>query len=198
MPLPCDPSTAPRPRGTRRSGRWRARGAPTRVAGGGCGRPRRRGVQLLHPGHLRHDHHGGRAGDASGTTTSAPATVHAAATSSGRILENSAGMALYTLDTDHGGQSTCTGACVAAWPPLTVPAGTTPTAAAGVGGTLATAMQANGTEIVTYDGKLLYTFTSDSSPGQVTGNGVAGFSVATVAASDAAATTTTTAAGNGY
>jgi len=140
------------------------------------------------------------AGDASGSTTAAPATVHAATTSKGRILENSAGMALYTLDTDHGGQSTCTGACLAAWPPVTVPAGTTPTAAAGVGGTLGTAKQADGTEIVTYNGKLLYTFTSDSSPGQVTGNGVAGFFVATVAGSGAAAaaTTTTAAARNGY
>jgi hypothetical protein len=47
-----------------------------------------------------------------------------------------------------------------------------------VSGTLATAQQSNGALQVTYNGALLYTFVSDTSPGQVTGNGVAGFSVA--------------------
>ena len=129
---------------------------------------------------------------ASGGGSSASATVHTISTSAGKVLANSAGMALYTLGTDHGGQSTCTGQCISAWPPLTVPAGTTPTGAAGVGGTLGTAKQADGTEIVTYNGKLLYTFVSDTSPGQVTGNGVAGFSVATVSSSGASTTTSTT------
>ncbi len=66
---------------------------------------------------------------------------------------------------------------------------------AGVTGTLATAKQSNGALWVTYNGKVLYTFLSDSSPGMVTGNGVAGFSVAKV--SGAAATTTTTSASSG-
>jgi predicted lipoprotein with Yx(FWY)xxD motif len=105
-------------------------------------------------------------------------------------------MALYTL---NPGQ-TCTGTCAQAWPPLTVATGTTPTAGPGVTGTLAT-QQTNGALVVTYNGAALYTFTSDSSPGQVTGNGVAGFSVAKVSAGSgggAGSATTTTSGRSGY
>ncbi len=97
-----------------------------------------------------------------------------AAAKFGTILVNSAGMALYTYGPNNGGTTNkCTGACLQAWPAVTVPAGTTPTLASGVSGTLATAKQADGTIQVTYNGQLLYTFVSDTSPGQVTGNGVA-------------------------
>jgi predicted lipoprotein with Yx(FWY)xxD motif len=120
-----------------------------------------------------------------GTTAASPtATVHVATTSSGKVLEDSAGMALYTFGPD--GTSTaskCTGACIQAWPPLTVAAGTTPTGS-GVAGTLGTAKQADGAEQVTYNGKLLYTFLSDS-PGKATGNGVASFRLVTVSSSSA-------------
>ncbi len=109
----------------------------------------------------------------------------------GAILTNDSGLALYTLDTDHNGQSTCHGACAAAWPPLNVPAGTVPTGGPGVTGTVASSKQSNGTFQVTYNGAPLYTFVSDTSPGQVTGNGVAGFSVVVV--SMVSSTTTTTA-----
>jgi predicted lipoprotein with Yx(FWY)xxD motif len=109
----------------------------------------------------------------------------------GTILTNDSGLALYTLDTDHNGQSTCHGACAAAWPPVNVPAGTVPTGGPGVTGTVASSKQSNGILQVTYNGAPLYTFVSDTSPGQVTGNGVAGFSVVVV--SMVASTTTTTA-----
>ncbi len=147
------------------------------------------------------------AANSPGTTAAANATVKTASTANfGTVLVNSAGMALYTyVPNGSGTTNKCTGACLQAWPALTVPAGTTPTLAAGVPGTLATAKQADGTLQVTYDGKLLYTFLSDSSPGQVTGNGVAMFSVAkaSTSASGASAGTTTTMAtssggGNGY
>ena len=100
-------------------------------------------------------------------------------------------MALYTLATDHNGQSTCHGSCAAAWPPLTVPAGTVPTGGPGVTGTVGSSEQSNGTFQVTYNGSPLYTFVSDTSPGQVTGNGVAGFFVVTVAPATTTTTTTT-------
>jgi predicted lipoprotein with Yx(FWY)xxD motif len=134
-------------------------------------------------------------GTGAGTTTSSgstAATVKAASTNKGTVLENSAGMPLYTLAPG----TACTGQCAAAWPPLTVPAGTTPKAGAGVTGTLATAKQSNGDLWVTYNGKALYTFLSDS-PGQVTGDGVAGFSVAKVAAASTSSVSPTTTSG-GY
>jgi predicted lipoprotein with Yx(FWY)xxD motif len=152
---------------------------------------------------------------ASSATTAASATVKATNSSQfGMILVNSAGMALYTYGPNNGGTTNkCTGACLQAWPAVTVPAGATPTLASGVTGTLATAKQADGTLQVTYNGQLLYTFVSDTSPGQVTGNGVASFSVAKVSSSSSAtgsgvptnntpgttkAPTTTAASGGGY
>jgi predicted lipoprotein with Yx(FWY)xxD motif len=137
---------------------------------------------------------------ASSSTTggaSASPTVKAASTSKGNILENTSGLPLYTL----AAGTSCTGACAQAWPFVTVPAGTTPKAGAGVTGTLGTTMT-GGMTVVTYNGKELYTFLSDSA-GQVTGDGVAGFSVAKVAAASGAsnntpAPTTTTTSGGGY
>ncbi len=149
----------------------------------------------------------------SATTAAAAATVKTTTTTQfGTVLVNSAGMALYTYGPNNGGTvNMCTGPCLQAWPAVTVPPGTTPTLASGVTGTLATAKQSDGTEQVTYNGQLLYTFVSDTSPGQVTGNGVAKFSVAKesaaasgagVSANDTPATTkaptTTAASGGGY
>ena len=107
------------------------------------------------------------------------------------MLENSAGMPLYTL----AAGTSCTGACATAWPPLTVPAGSTPKAGSGVTGTLGTTMAGGATQ-VTYNGKALYTFLSDSA-GHVTGDGVAGFSVVKVSASTTGASAPTTAAPSG-
>jgi predicted lipoprotein with Yx(FWY)xxD motif len=123
-----------------------------------------------------------------GTT---PSVEVASNTTYGNILTTGTGLALYTLDTDHGGQSTCTGACAAAWPALTVATGTTPTGGSGMTGTLGVAEQSNGTSQVTYSGSLLYTFEGDT-PGQVTGEGVNGFSVVSVASVTTTTTTTTT------
>ncbi len=110
----------------------------------------------------------------------------------GSILTDAGGLALYTLNTDHNGMSTCTGSCAQVWPALTVPVGTTPSAGPGVPGTVAAVVQANGTDQVTYDGAPLYTFLSDSAPGQVTGSGVAGFAVVRVTPTTPPTTTATT------
>jgi predicted lipoprotein with Yx(FWY)xxD motif len=131
----------------------------------------------------------GNSGAASSTTAttgaaSASDTVKEATTSKGTILEDSAGMPLYTL----AAGTSCTGACAQAWPFVTVPAGTTPKAGPGVTGTLGTTTT-GGANVVTYNGKELYTFLSDSA-GQVTGDGIAGFSVAKVAAASGAANQT--------
>jgi predicted lipoprotein with Yx(FWY)xxD motif len=144
----------------------------------------------------------GTGAGASPGTTAAPATVKTATSAKfGTILVNSAGMALYTYGPNDGGTvNKCVGPCLTAWPAVTVTAGTTPTLAKGVTGTLATAKQSDGTLFVTYNGQLLYTFVSDTTAGQVTGNGVAGFSVAKAGASTTAtkAPTPTAASGGGY
>jgi predicted lipoprotein with Yx(FWY)xxD motif len=130
----------------------------------------------------------------SAASAATPTVESVTSASFGTILATGSGLALYTLTTDHNGQSTCHGSCAVAWPPLTVPAGTVATAAAGVTGVVGTSKQSNGTFQVTYNGSPLYTFVGDSAPGQVTGNGVSDFFVVTVAP---AATTTTTGAAPG-
>jgi predicted lipoprotein with Yx(FWY)xxD motif len=113
-------------------------------------------------------------------------------TTYGNILTDSSGMPLYTLN------GSCTGSCASAWPALTVPAGAVPSGGAGVTGTLKAAKQADGTYQVTYNGSPLYTFVQDS-PGQVTGQGVAGFTVVKVSGSASGSTTNTTRGGGaGY
>lgn len=109
------------------------------------------------------------------------ATVQARADAKfGTILTDAKGMALYFYEEDTPGQSACTGECAQNWPPLTV-AGT-PTLASGVPGTLAAITRPDGSKQVAYDKRPLYTFVGDRQPGDVTGNGVAGFVVATVTA----------------
>ena len=125
----------------------------------------------------------GVVGAASMTASAAGSTVDALSTASfGTVLTDAQGFALYTLPTDQDGMSSCTGACVAVWPALTVASGTTPTAGPGVNGTVAAVVQSNGTSQVTYNGSPLYTFVGDTAAGQVTGNNVGGFKVAQVAA----------------
>jgi predicted lipoprotein with Yx(FWY)xxD motif len=128
----------------------------------------------------------------SATAVAAGATVGVDSTPSfGTVLTDAQGFALYTFGSDHNGMSSCTGTCAQVWPALTVPAGTTPSAGPGVTGTVASVLESNGTYQVTYDGSPLYTFASDSSPGQVSGNGVGGFSVVKVAAAPAPSAPTT-------
>jgi predicted lipoprotein with Yx(FWY)xxD motif len=109
---------------------------------------------------------------------SAPAqsgdTVKAASVGSlGTVLvAGTNGMTVYTFDNDvkDSGTSACTGACLARWPALTIPAGTTPTGGDGVSGTLATILRSDdGTTQVTYNGLPLYFFSGDAAPGDANG-----------------------------
>ncbi len=111
----------------------------------------------------------------------------------GKILVNAKGFTLYTFAKDTKNHSNCTGGCISAWPALVVPAGATPVGT-GVTG-LGVAMRSNGQHQVTYKGKPLYLFVNDTKAGQVTGQGVNGFSIVKSASST---TTTTTGGRSGY
>jgi predicted lipoprotein with Yx(FWY)xxD motif len=87
-------------------------------------------------------------------------------------------MALYTHAGDSATSSTCTGGCASAWPPLATTG--QPKAGSGVTGQLGTLTRADGTVQVTYGGLPLYYWQGDTKAGDVTGNGVAGFSLAKV------------------
>jgi predicted lipoprotein with Yx(FWY)xxD motif len=101
-----------------------------------------------------------------------------ATSSLGPVLTGPNGLTLYTHAGDTATTSSCTGGCATAWPPLTVAAGATATGGTGVTGTFATLTRADGTLQVTYKGLPLYGWQKDAKPGDVTGQGVGGFSVA--------------------
>ena len=105
-------------------------------------------------------------------------TVGTATTGLGVVLTGADGLTLYTHAGDTATTSTCTGSCLAAWPPLTVATAQQAAAAPGVNGQLATIVRPEGSLQVTYDGQPLYYWQGDTKPGDVTGQGKAGFSVA--------------------
>src|SRR5271154_7371342 len=89
------------------------------------------------------------------------------------ILVNSAGLPLYYYLNDTAAKSVVTGGLAALWPPLT----SASPAAAGLSGKLTAVTDIHGDQVA-YNGHLLYTFADDHA-GQVTGQGVQGFFVAT-------------------
>jgi predicted lipoprotein with Yx(FWY)xxD motif len=102
------------------------------------------------------------------------ATVDLAQTTLGNILVDSKGKTLYLFQADTGRHSTCTGACAAAWPPLTTTG--KPTAGDGLDEPLlGTSQRSDGKEQVTYNGHPLYLFTGDTAAGQANGEGSNGF-----------------------
>ncbi|MDQ6856786.1 MAG: hypothetical protein M3Z57_06915 [Candidatus Dormibacteraeota bacterium] len=115
---------------------------------------------------------------AGSTATQAPAssTTIAAAPVSGHgsvLVGGSNGMTLYMFDMDTVGSnsSACSGGCISTWPPLTVPAGTTPTAASGISGQLGTFTRTDGKGTqVTYNGHPLHFYSGDTKPGDANGN----------------------------
>jgi predicted lipoprotein with Yx(FWY)xxD motif len=115
-------------------------------------------------------------GTPAASATGAPTVRTAPATVAGKtetILVNSQGLPLYIYRPDTATTSLVTGSLARLWPPLTSPA----VASNGVTGKIAVLKDVNGQQ-VTYNGHPLYTFADDQA-GQVTGQGVQNFFVAT-------------------
>ena len=130
---------------------------------------------------------GGITAAAVGTSTAsaAPAASHSATAATVRtaqvpvggqpetILTTATGQPLYYYKPDTAAKSFVTGGLAVQWPPLTSGAPT----GAGVSGRLSVLSDGNGQQ-VTYNGHPLYTFIDDHA-GQVTGQGVQNFFLAT-------------------
>ena len=82
------------------------------------------------------------------------------------LLTDAKGLTLYWFAPDTSTKSVCYGSCAAYWPPVTG----TPSAGAGVTGTLGVITRTDGTKQATYDGHPLYTYVGDSAPGTASGN----------------------------
>ena len=125
-------------------------------------------------------------------TPSAPSTAGAVTVSAGTagslgsVLVGPDGRTLYTHSGDSMNSSTCIGACLTAWPPLTAAAGQQVTAGPGVTGALGSFVRPDGSQWITYGGMPLYYWEGDAKPGDATGQGVEGFVVATVSGTAAA------------
>lgn len=113
----------------------------------------------------------------SGSSASSAAASPAAASSSAlktakigsaTVLTNARGFTLYWFAPDTATKSNCNGSCAHYWPPVKGPA----TAGTGVTGTLATIKRADGSVQATWNGHPLYTYVSDTAPGQAKGNGL--------------------------
>ncbi len=115
-------------------------------------------------------------GSPAASATSTARVRTASATVAGKtetILVNTRGLPLYFYRPDTATTSLVTGGLARLWPPLTSPAA----GGAAVTGKVAVLNDVNGRQ-VTYNGHPLYTFVDDRA-GQVTGQGVQNFFVAT-------------------
>ena len=89
----------------------------------------------------------------------------------GSVLVSQTGMTLYSPEQEADGHILCTAACTSFWQPLLLSKGAdSPTKAPGVPGKLAVVDRPEGTRQITFDGKPLYQFVEDGSPGDTKGN----------------------------
>jgi predicted lipoprotein with Yx(FWY)xxD motif len=85
-----------------------------------------------------------------------------------KVLTNAKGFTLYWFVPDTSTKSNCNGACAQYWPPVKGPV----TAGTGVAGKIGVITRQDGSKQATYNGHPLYTYVSDTAPGQAKGNGV--------------------------
>ena len=121
----------------------------------------------------------------SAATTAAPTaaaapTVKIGDSSRGKVLTDTRGLTLYTFSGDvaGSGNSAVSGGLLVAWPAFTITAGN-PVKPDGLTGDLGTITRSDASKQVTYKGLPLYFWQNDKAPGDVTGQGIAGFTVAT-------------------
>ncbi|MGZ4436525.1 MAG: COG4315 family predicted lipoprotein [Nocardioides sp.] len=118
------------------------------------------------------------ASSSGGASAAAPAgkamTVETHSGAMGTYLTDASGRTVYLFASDSGGTSSCSGACVSAWPPLTT-SGTPTASGSAKSSMLGTITRADGSKQVTYGGHPLYYFAGDTAAGDTKGQGVNGF-----------------------
>ena len=113
-------------------------------------------------------------GGAAQSSQSGSATISVRGSSLGQILVDGTGRTLYLFEADTGMQSTCSGACAQAWPPLTTNGAPKAAGSASLS-LLGTTTRSDGTTQATYSGHPLYYFVSDTKPGDTNGEGSTAF-----------------------
>jgi predicted lipoprotein with Yx(FWY)xxD motif len=105
------------------------------------------------------------------TTAAAMDGIHVADTELGEILVDPDGFTLYIFTADSEGESTCYDGCAELWPPI--PADT-PISSDLDASMFGATTRTDGMEQLTVDGMPLYLYTPDTSPGDVSGQGLNG------------------------
>jgi predicted lipoprotein with Yx(FWY)xxD motif len=85
------------------------------------------------------------------------------------VLVDSNQLTVYTFDNDTGGVPSCYNGCAKAWPPVLHSA-----SAAAPQAPFAVIARKDGSSQLTYKGHPLYNYAGDSSPGDITGDGLGG------------------------
>jgi predicted lipoprotein with Yx(FWY)xxD motif len=135
------------------------------------------------------------------TMTTSAVAVQRGDTSLGNVLVSSSGLTIYGLMKDTKSNSTCVGACAKVWPPVLVDKGWT--VASGLDRSLfSTILRTDGTRQLVAGKWPLYTFSGDTKPGDLNGEGSGGvwFAVGTMGklVKSAPSSATTNTAGSGY
>lgn len=100
------------------------------------------------------------------------AELKTASSAAGQIVVDANGMSVYffTKDVKDSGTSACTGACIAAWPPVLTESDAP--AVEGITGTIGTISTPEGAKQVTINGLPVYYYVKDKAAGDITGQGV--------------------------
>jgi predicted lipoprotein with Yx(FWY)xxD motif len=109
-----------------------------------------------------------------GKATGSSVTLDTKSGSAGTYLTDGSGKSLYEFASDSGSKSTCTGACVSAWPPLISSSAATPGSGVNAGD-IGTLTRSDGSLQVTYKSHPLYYFSGDTAAGQTNGQGSTAF-----------------------
>ncbi|WP_026535871.1 COG4315 family predicted lipoprotein [Arthrobacter sp. H14] len=114
----------------------------------------------------------GGGGDTEDSPAAAAAALMTADSPVGEIVVDSESMAVYYFDNDepNSGESTCTGDCLVAWPPVIVDSETPKVD--GVTGEVGTIETPDGELQATIDGLPVYYYVDDKQPGDITGQAV--------------------------
>lgn len=87
------------------------------------------------------------------------------------VLTDARGFVLYYYTPDTLSKPACTGGCLTAWPPLLVNSQQKQISMVTLPGQFSIQKISAGNQVA-YNGHLLYTYISDTHPGQMTGNGI--------------------------
>lgn len=121
--------------------------------------------------------HSGGSSPVAGTATAggqATTTVMTHSGPMGTFLTDAAGKSLYMFASDTATKSTCSGACLSYWPPLTA-SGAVRASGSVTTSKLKTITRSDGTKQVTYAGHPLYYYRGDTAPGDTNGQGSSNF-----------------------